>query len=234
MEIIAKIKIKGVIVSNDDKWIYDWFGFESTSPAEIDDVIEKANGEDIEVDINSGGGDVYSGSEIYTNLKSYKGFVTTRIIGVAASAAGIIAMAGDKTLIAPTAEIMIHNVASAAQGDYRTFAHESKVLKDYNSTIANAYILKSGMGRDKLLDMMNKETWLTPQQALEYKLVDEIMFDEGMRLSASISTSYLLPIEILNKMRNERLKQLNNNTNQPDEVDFFMLKKQLEIERNRF
>ncbi|MEL7568946.1 MAG: head maturation protease, ClpP-related [Eubacteriaceae bacterium] len=231
---MAKVKIRGVIVSNDDKWIYDWFGVESTSPGEIDDAIEKAGGDLLEVEINSGGGDVYVGSEIYTALKSYPGNVTTKIVGVAASAASIIAMAGDKTLIAPTAEIMIHNVASAAQGDYRTFAHESKVLKDYNSTIANAYILKSGMGRDKLLDMMNKETWLTPQQALEYKLVDEIMFDKGMRLSASISTSYLLPIEVLNKMRNERLKQLNNKTNQPEEVDFLMLKNQLEIERNRF
>jgi ATP-dependent protease ClpP protease subunit len=199
-----KIKIKGVIVSNDHKWIYDWFEMDNTSPQDIDEQIEAANGEELEIEINSYGGDVVAGSEIYTAIKGYKGNTVGKIVGVAASAAGIIAMAAKKLLISPTAEIMMHNVSSYAEGDYRDLAHESKVLKDYNSTIANAYMLKSGMEKDALLALMDKETWLTPKQALEYKLVDEIMFDEGLKLAASVKNNGLLPQTVIEKMRNDR------------------------------
>ena len=199
-----KIKIKGIIVSNDDKWIYDWFEMENVSPKDVDERIEAAKGEELEIEINSYGGDVYAGSEIYTAIKSYMGNTIGKIVGVAASAAGIIAMGVKKLLISPTAELMIHNVTSRAEGDYRALAHESKVLKDYNSTIANAYMLKSGMTRDELLAMMDKESWLTPQQALSHKLVDEIMFDDGLKLAASAKNSGLLPITVIEKMRNDR------------------------------
>lgn len=223
-----RAKIKGVVVSDDDKWIYDWLEMDSTSPGEIEAVIETAKGEDLEVDINSGGGDLYAGSEIYTMLKSYKGSVTTKITGVAASAASIIAMAGDKVLMSPTAEMMIHNVQSETRGDYRDMAHESKVLKDYNGTIANAYILKSGMAKEELTNMMDKETWITPKQALELKLIDEIMFDEDMRLSASFGQQ-LLPQEVISKIRNLKLQQQKEET-----VDLTPIYNQLEIEKLRY
>jgi len=176
-----KIKIKGTIIPNDWKWIYDWFEMDSTCPNDVSKVLETLNNEEVEVEINSGGGDVYSGSEIYTALKDYKGNKVVKIVGIAASAASIVAMAGDKALISPTAQIMIHNVSSTASGDYRDLEHEAEVIKNYNSTIANAYILKTGMKKDDLLEMMNKETWLTPEKALEYKFVDEIMFQEESR-----------------------------------------------------
>jgi len=197
-----KIDIKGVIVSNDDKWIYEWFGMEAISPKDISQQIQKANGEDLEVIINSPGGDVFSGSEIYTLLKDYSGNVVVKIVGVAASAASIIAMAGKKVMMSPTAEMMIHNVSSCACGDYRDFEHESKVLKDYNSTIANAYMIKRGMTKEELLSMMDEETWLTPEKALEYKLIDEIMFmDNTPKLAASFG-GIMLPPEVINKIRN--------------------------------
>jgi hypothetical protein len=112
-------------------------------------------------------------------------------------------MAGGIVKISPTAEIMIHNVTEIAQGDYRDFEHEAEVLKDYNKTIANAYTLKSGMSHDELLSLMDKETWLTPQKAKEYDLVDEIMFDEGKKLAAvaGIGENILLPDNVINKMR---------------------------------
>ena len=103
------IQIKGTIISNDERWIYDWFEWEATAPK---DVILPETGEPIEVHINSGGGDVYAGSEIYTALRSYQGDVTVKIVGIAASAASVIAMAGDTVEISPTAQIMIHNVSS--------------------------------------------------------------------------------------------------------------------------
>ncbi len=197
-----KVKIKGVIIPNDDKWIYDWFEMESTCPREVEKEVEKANGEDLEVIINSPGGDVFSGSEIYTLLKDYNGNVVIKIVGVAASAASIIAMAGKKVMMSPTAEMMIHNVSSCACGDYRDFEHEAGVLKDYNSTIANAYMIKSGMTKEELLSMMDEETWLTPEKALEYKLIDEIMFmDSTPKLAASFG-GIMLPQEVINKIRN--------------------------------
>lgn len=214
-----KINVKGVIVSNDDKWIYDYFEVESTSPNDVSKEIESAKGKELEVVINSGGGDVFAGSEIYTMLKDYKGNVTTKIVGIAASAASVIAMSGNKVLISPTAQIMIHNVSAMAAGDYRDLEHESKVLENYNKTIANAYRLKSGMSEEELLQLMNDETWFTAQQALEKKLVDEIMFDESLKLVASI-TSNVLPQEVINKMRNSKKNPLNSQCE--SETDFIM------------
>ena len=196
-----KIDIKGVIVSNDDKWIYEWFGMEAISPKDISQQIQKANGEDLEIEINSGGGDAYAGSEIYTTLKDYKGNVTVKIVGRAASAASVIAMAGKKVLISPTAQIMIHNVSEMATGDYRVFEHEAEVLKNYNVSIANAYRLKTGMEMKELLSLMNKETWFNAQQAVQYKFADEIMFDNEAKLVASAFTATMLPQEVINKMR---------------------------------
>ena len=195
-----KINIKGVIIPNDHKWIYDWFEMESTCPNDVSKVIDDANGEDVEIIINSGGGDVFSGSEIYTVLKDYKGNKTVKIVGVAASAASIIAMAGDKVLISPTAQIMIHNVRARGSGDYRDFEHTADVLKNYNKSIANAYRLKTGLSEKELLELMDKESWFTAQEAIEYKLADEIMFDNQMQLVASVAS--MIPLEIINKMRN--------------------------------
>ena len=196
-----KVNIKGPIVGNSDAWIYEWFGIEATSPSMVDKAIEKANGEDLEVEINSGGGSVFAGSEIYTALKSYPGNVTVKIVGLAASAASVIAMAGKKVLMSPTAQMMIHNVSSCAEGDYREMEHTAEILKSANDTIANAYRLKTGKTQEELLALMDKETWMTAQKAKEHGFIDEIMF-EDLQLAASTSYSGLLPQEVINKIRN--------------------------------
>lgn len=181
---------------------------EATTAEMVNEQLESANGQDVEVIINSGGGDVYAGSEIYTALKDYNGKVTVKIVGVAASAASVIAMAGDRVLISPTAQIMIHNVASGVRGDYRAHEHEAEVLKNYNKSIANAYILKSGMSEETLLELMNKETWFTAQQSVEHNLADEVMFDEGAapKLVASFNNHQMIPQAVIEKMRNEILQ----------------------------
>ena len=145
---------------------------------------------------------MFAGSEIYALLKDYPGNVTIRILGIAASAASVIAMAGDRVLIAPTAQIMIHNVSSLTTGDYRDHEHEAGVLKNYNKSIANAYMLKSGMSQEELLELMNKESWFTAQEAKELKLVDEIMFDNSYAFAASAS-GQMLPREVINKLKRQ-------------------------------
>lgn len=205
---MKKINIKGVIVSNDVLWIYELFEIEATTPNMVKEAVAAANGDDLEVIINSPGGEVFAGSEIYTILKDYSGNVTVKIVGLAASAASVIAMAGkNKVMMSPTASMMIHNASSIIRGDYRDMEHEAEVLKQVNETIINAYRLKSGMDRESLLEMMDKETWFTPQQALENNLIDEIMFDDGINLAASASDAQLLPKQVIDKIRNEFKKE---------------------------
>lgn len=198
-----KVNVKGPIISSDEAWIYDWFGIENTSPKSVNKAIEEANGDELEVEVNSGGGSVFAGSEIYTALKSYQGNVTVKIVGLAASAASVIAMAGKKIVMSPTAQMMIHNVSSRASGDYRDMEHTAEILRNANETIANAYRIKSGMNQEELLSMMNKETWMTAGEAKDYGLIDEVMFENQTQFIASTSYSGLLPLEVINKMRNK-------------------------------
>lgn len=197
-----KINIKGPIIASSEQWIYDWFGIEATSPQKVNDLIEKANGEDLEVIINSGGGNVYAGSEIYTALKSYQGNSTGKIVGVAASAASVAAMGVKTLLMSPTAQMMIHNASIRAEGDHRDMDHTADFLRNVNNTIANAYRIKSGIDQEELLTMMNKETWMTSKQAMDYKLIDGVMFEDEINLVANLDSSELLPPEVINKIRN--------------------------------
>lgn len=195
------VNIKGVIVGDDEKWIYDWFEIAATSPRDVQAELNDANGEEVDVIINSGGGSMFAGSEIYTSLKGYRGKTTAKIVGLAASAASVGAVGCDTVAISPTGQIMIHNVWSYASGDYRDMQHTSDVLKNLNTSIANAYRLKTNLDEQELLDMMDKETWLSAQQAVEKGFADEIMFDAGRQLAASVGAAGLLPPEVLEKMR---------------------------------
>ncbi len=191
---MAVVKIKGDIVPNDDKWIYDWMGWEATCPADIESVIVGMSpGEELEVYINSGGGSVLAGQEIYTMLKR-RNDVVIEIQSMAGSAAGIIAMAG-KNRISPVGVIMIHNVSiNGASGDYHAMEKNVEMLKQMNAAMASAYTEKSGMELKEVLKLMDRETWLTANQCLEYGFVDEIMTDrvsftnavQGMRLTEEI------------------------------------------------
>jgi ATP-dependent Clp protease protease subunit len=200
---MAKIGIKGVIIPNDEQWIYDLFEIEATSPKKVSEKIEKANGEDLEIEINSGGGSVFAGSEIYTAIREYKGDVIVKVVGIAASAASVIAMAGKKVVMSPTAQMMIHNASGIARGDHNEMTHVAGILKSVNETVANAYRIKSGMDQKSLLSMMEKETWLTPAKAKEYGLIDEIMFENELELVANYEGVGTLPKEIIENIRNK-------------------------------
>lgn len=199
-----KISIRGPIIPSNHQWIYDWLGMEATSPKKVAEQLAKANNEDLEVEINSGGGSVFDASEIYTALKDYPGYITGKIVGIAASAASVIAMGVDKLLMSPTAQMMIHNAKGSTSGDYRDMDHMSGVLKNVNKTIANAYSLKTGKPYEELLSLMDGETWMTPQQALELNFIDGIMFDdEAKMIAASANETQMLPQQVIDKIRNE-------------------------------
>ena len=202
---MAKVRIAGVIISNDQKWIYDWFEMDSFCPNDLRKAITDEY-ETIEVEINSGGGSVYAGSEIYTALKNHKGQVNVSIVGLAASAASVIAMAGKTVKMSPTAQFMVHNVSAQGEGDYRDMQHMADILKTANETIASAYILKTGKSKDEILAMMDKETWLTAEKAKEYGFVDEVMFtndDSKFQLVANFMPN-IIPTNVIEKMVKEK------------------------------
>ncbi len=166
-----KISIRGPIVSSNQHRFYQFYGMEATSPKSVADALAKGNGERAEVEINSGGGEIFAASEIYTALRNYAGGVIVRIVGLAASAASIIAMAGESE-ITPTGMMMIHNVQSSADGDYRQMEHTAGVLRDANHAIISAYIAKTGRPEAEIAAMMDAETWITAERAVELGRVD--------------------------------------------------------------
>ncbi|GMQ56779.1 hypothetical protein AN1V17_11730 [Vallitalea sediminicola] len=222
-----KLEIKGAIIPDSQQWIYDWFEIPATSPNKVNKALAKANGEDIEIIMNSGGGSVWAGSEIYTSIKDYSGNTTGKIVGIAGSACSFIAMGVNILLISPTAQIMIHNGRTTTDGDKNQMNHVGNMLNTIDCGIANAYMIKTGMSQEKLLELMNQETWLNAQQAKEMKFVDSIMFENEMKVIANIEldNNGLLPQAVIDKIRNELKDKLNvkniieDNTNNLDDTE---------------
>ena len=178
---MKKMTINGDIVDDDTAWMYNFFGMSCTSPKSVRDVLQDSDDdettpEDLTVDISSGGGDVFAGSEIYTLLRNYDGKVVINIYGMAASAASVIAMAGDEVNMSPTAQMMIHKAWSVNQGNADDHEHEAKVLDSIDQSIVNAYSDKTGLKRDDILQMMQNETWMSAQEAVDKGFADGIMF----------------------------------------------------------
>lgn len=194
---MRKIEVKGTIVGNADKWIYEWFGMDATCPKDVNAAISEANGEPLLVEINSGGGDVFAGSEIYTALKAYAGTVEINIVGLAASAASVIAQAGHSR-ISPTALFMVHNVSGSAAGDFYDMQQEAEILQTANKAVAAAYLEKTGKSMEELLGIMDAETWMDAQKAVEYGFVDEVMFASAPTLTNGIG---VLPAQTIHKLK---------------------------------
>ncbi|MFR2773752.1 MAG: head maturation protease, ClpP-related [Clostridium sp.] len=193
------IDIKGEIINSNNQWIYDWLGMEATNPKKISDALRDAGGEDVEIHINSPGGDVFAGSEIYTLLRAYSGKVKIKILGIAASAASVIAQAGESE-ISPTGMFMIHNVKTWSSGDYRDMEYTAEALKAANESIINAYVAKTGMTQEELQGLMDRETYMAAAQAVEYGFVDKVMFTEQV---PELRNGFgLLPEETLKKIKN--------------------------------
>lgn len=195
-----RINVNGEIVPNDDAWIYDYLEMDCCSPAKVQAALDEAAGQPVDVYINSYGGDIYAGSEIYAALRSYKGNVNLHVVGLAASAASVIACAGHCTM-SPTAMMMVHNVSTVAGGDYHDMDKASEMLRKANNAIAAAYVAKTGMTEVEALDMMDHETWLTAKDAVERKLADGIedAADQPTKMVAALGM--MLSAETLQHIR---------------------------------
>lgn len=153
-----------------------WYGDEVT-PALFKDELSKHSG-DVTVWLNSAGGDVFAAAQIYTMLRDHKGKVTVKIHGIAASAASVIAMAGDETLISPVGMLMIHNPSTVAAGEKKDMEQAIAILDEVKESILNAYTEKTGLSRNRLAKMMDEETWISAKEALRLGFADGILFAE--------------------------------------------------------
>ena len=128
--------------------------------------------------LNSPGGDCIAASQIYSMLMDYKDDVTVKIDGIAASAASVIAMAGTRVLMAPTALMMIHNPMTMAFGDQEDMEKAIAMLDEVKESIVNAYEIKTSLSRAKLSHLMDAETWMNANRAIELGFADDILKDE--------------------------------------------------------
>ena len=161
------LELNGTIA--EDSWFDD-----DVTPQLFKEELNAGSG-DITVWINSPGGDCVAAAQIYNMLSNYAGKVTVKIDGIAASAASVIAMAGDAVLVSPVSMMMIHNPATIAWGDSTEMQKAIAMLEEVKESIINAYEIKTGLDRKKLSKLMDAETWMDANSAVEYGFADEIM-----------------------------------------------------------
>jgi len=167
-----------------------WWGDEVTPKMFMNELAE-FSGKDITVWINSPGGDVVAGSQIYTALKEHKGQVTVKIDGLAASAASVIAMAGDFVYMSPTSLLMIHDPMTIAIGNENDMEQAIAVLRECKESIINAYALKTGISRAKISRLMSDETWMNARKAVELGFADKILYTDKESEKDDVLDSYI-------------------------------------------
>jgi ATP-dependent Clp protease protease subunit len=154
-----------------------WFDDDVTPQLFKDELFAESG--DVTIWINSPGGDCVAAAQIYNMLMDYKGNITIKIDGIAASAASVIAMAGTKVLMSPVSMMMIHNPATMAWGDSAEMLKAIDMLSEVKESIINAYEIKTGMNRVKLSHLMDAESWMNANKAVELGFADDILHRPG-------------------------------------------------------
>jgi ATP-dependent Clp protease protease subunit len=238
-----ELRIDGPITMQQGFW--DWlFDKPDRSATALEKAIKSLKG-NITVWVNSNGGEVFAASVIYTALKNHPGNVTVKIDGTAISAASVIAMAGDKVLMSPTSVMMIHNPLTHAEGEVKDMQKAIDILTEVKESILNAYTKKTGRNKADISQLMDSETWMSADKAIEMGFADGKLFDgeedaavtnniiQGARLVYNSIDKEELAIKLKQFLENEQL--INKADNQPNnEVDFLMLKNHIELEKSRF
>ncbi len=161
-----------------------WYGDEVT-PRLFKEELHAGNGA-ITVWINSPGGDVFAAAQIYNMLSDYKGSVIVKIDSLAASAASVIAMAGDEVLMSPVAMMMIHNPMTIAIGDSEEMKKAVSMLDEVKESIMNAYERKTGLNRTKISHLMDAESWFNAKKAVELGFADKVLFEKDNSTESEI------------------------------------------------
>lgn len=234
-----KVKTEADVIQILDVIGFDYYDGGITAKS-ISDQLEAMDGRDVRVVMNTPGGDMFEGIAIYNVLKGYSGKVTVDIIGIAASAGSVIALAGDKIRIARTAFYMIHNAWTWAQGDRNEFARMSEYLEPFDKSMADLYSRKSGIKVEEISTIMDKETFFTGSETVEKGFADEFLNEEveenetqtsarkAMReMEAALRTYGYSRSETKNLLKEFKGKQNaadNEDQDEPDAVDLSSLK----------
>lgn len=154
---------------------YDYWDDSGVTAKRISAALRSLDGADVVVNINSPGGDVFEGLAIYNLLREYKGHVTVRVLGVAASAASFIAMAADEIQIARAGFFMIHNAWTGLWGNRNDLRETADFLEQIDDTIADIYHVRSGLSMDELKANMDKERWINGRDAIDSGFADAFL-----------------------------------------------------------
>lgn len=192
-------KIKGTIIPNDYQFAYDYFGIEATSPTRLEKELSESRGHPVTVEVNSPGGYLTAGIEMYDMMQRYAGDLTIDIVGQAGSAASVAAMAR-RCRMTVSGMLMIHNVSGSAEGDYHAMDKTSEVLKVANKAVSNAYQAKTGKSTEELLGLMNAETWMDAEKALREGFIDEIIQPRAEKLFNGFGI--IIPEDAIEKLKN--------------------------------
>ena len=173
-----RITLNGLVVASGDQWLYDWFGVEAFSPAVVRQALaDNPEGEALEVELNSPGGSVFAGFELYSLLREARCRTVAIVQSLAGSAASTVMAACGHVVMSPVAQVMIHLPSSWAAGNQNDMKHEARVLEQITQSNLNGYeaTCRGEADRARLDRLIRAESWLTAQEAVELGLADEIL-----------------------------------------------------------
>lgn len=196
------IQMKGEVIPDDYSDVYDFLNYKYFSPKSVTDALKNANGEDITLEINSPGGYIDAGSEIYTELMKYQGKINANIVGYACSAASWIALAADHVAMSPTAQMMIHRASGGAIGNSSDMKSEYNALDQMDKSFVDLYAKRTGKSLEEIYQMMVDTTWMNAKTAVENGFADEVMFENKEPALVNADGSLSVKPEMINKIKN--------------------------------
>lgn len=213
---MVTIQMNGEVIPSDYADVYDYLGYESINPKAIKQALNEANGSDVELEINSPGGYVDAGSEIYTALKEYPGRVIAKITGQACSAASWIALAADCVEMSPTAQMMIHRASTISIGNSDDLSSALNALDSLDQSFVDLYSQKTGLDRQEVYKLMCNTTWMNAKQAVDKGFADAIMFqDSNQPALVNADGSLSVKPDMINKIKNLLHKKSTENVVKP-------------------
>lgn len=213
---MVTIQMNGEVIPSDYADVYDYLGYESINPKAIKQALNEANGSDVELEINSPGGYVDAGSEIYTALKEYPGRVIAKITGQACSAASWIALAADCVEMSPTAQMMIHRASTISIGNSDDLSSALNALNSLDQSFVDLYSQKTGLDRQEVYKLMCNTTWMNAKQAVDKGFADAIMFqDSNQPALVNADGSLSVKPDMINKIKNLLHKKSTENVVKP-------------------
>ncbi|CDM90575.1 head maturation protease, ClpP-related [Xenorhabdus bovienii] len=196
----------------------DFWG-EGVTAKRISAALGSLGSADVMVNINSPGGDMFEGLAIYNVLRAHKGKVTVRVLGIAASAASIIAMAGDEIQMGRGAFLMIHNCWAVGIGNRHDFAKLSADLAPFDASMKDIYVARSDLDENTIVQMMDNETYIGANDAIEKGFADSLMSADTIETGEESYSAALRKMDALlakaNTPRSERRKLIKSLTGSP-------------------